>query len=77
MLLIMSVEPGFGGQAFIPESLDKIKELAANRSTDGNDIEAVFARCFKAVEKIHATLFQKIEDKLESIRTHVIRVRNI
>ena len=28
MFLIMSVEPGFGGQAFIPESLDKIKELA-------------------------------------------------
>jgi ribulose-phosphate 3-epimerase len=27
MFLIMSVEPGFGGQAFIPESLDKIKNL--------------------------------------------------
>ena len=27
MFLIMSVEPGFGGQAFIPESLDKIRSL--------------------------------------------------
>ena len=29
MFLIMSVEPGFGGQAFIPESLDKIREVRA------------------------------------------------
>lgn len=27
MVLIMSVEPGFGGQAFIPYSLDKVKRL--------------------------------------------------
>ena len=27
MFLVMSVEPGFGGQAFIPESLDRIREL--------------------------------------------------
>lgn len=27
MVLIMSVHPGFGGQAFIPESLKKIREL--------------------------------------------------
>lgn len=27
MVLIMSVNPGFGGQSFIPSSLDKIKEL--------------------------------------------------
>lgn len=27
LVLIMSVEPGFGGQGFIPESLDKIEKL--------------------------------------------------
>ena len=29
MVLIMSVEPGFGGQAFIAESLDKVREVRA------------------------------------------------
>ena len=29
MVLVMSVEPGFGGQAFIPESLDKVRQLKA------------------------------------------------
>jgi len=27
MVLVMSVNPGFGGQKFIPESIDKIKEI--------------------------------------------------
>ena len=31
MVLVMSVEPGFGGQGFIEGSLDKIRELAAMR----------------------------------------------
>ena len=31
LVLIMSVEPGFGGQAFIPSALDKIKYLADKR----------------------------------------------
>lgn len=37
MLLIMSVEPGFGGQAFIESSLDKIRE--ARRLLPDLDIE--------------------------------------
>lgn len=29
MVLLMSVEPGFGGQAFMPEAYDRLKELRA------------------------------------------------
>ena len=35
MILIMSVHPGCGGQAFIPESLDKIRELKAMIDAEG------------------------------------------
>ena len=35
LILIMSVEPGFGGQAFIPSALDKIKYLADKRKQKG------------------------------------------
>ena len=35
LVLIMSVEPGFGGQSFIPGSLDKIRELRALADESG------------------------------------------
>ena len=37
LVLVMSVEPGFGGQSFMPISIDKVKELAAMREEMGLD----------------------------------------
>lgn len=34
-VLIMTVNPGFGGQAFIPETLDKVRQLADLRQKQG------------------------------------------
>ncbi|MDF1691317.1 MAG: ribulose-phosphate 3-epimerase [Zhongshania sp.] len=38
MILLMSVNPGFGGQSFIPSTLDKIKEVRALIDASGRDI---------------------------------------
>jgi ribulose-phosphate 3-epimerase len=38
MVLLMSVNPGFGGQAFIPATLDKLKAARALIDASGRDI---------------------------------------
>lgn len=38
LILIMSVNPGFGGQAFIPSSLDKLRQARRLIDTSGRDI---------------------------------------
>lgn len=39
MLLVMSVHPGFGGQKFIPESLDRIRSLRNMIDEQGLDVD--------------------------------------
>jgi ribulose-phosphate 3-epimerase len=39
LVLVMSVNPGFGGQSFIPTALDKIRTLAAHKPRFSFDIE--------------------------------------
>jgi ribulose-phosphate 3-epimerase len=38
MVLLMSVNPGFGGQAFIPSALDKLREARTLIDASGHDI---------------------------------------
>ena len=38
MVLIMSVNPGFGGQSFIPAALDKLREARKRIDSSGFDI---------------------------------------
>ncbi|NHW78311.1 ribulose-phosphate 3-epimerase, partial [Escherichia coli] len=38
VILLMSVNPGFGGQSFIPQTLDKLREVRRRIDASGYDI---------------------------------------
>jgi len=38
LVLVMSVNPGFGGQAFIPSALEKVREVRKRIDASGRDI---------------------------------------
>jgi ribulose-phosphate 3-epimerase len=78
-VLVMSVYAGFGGQKFIPESLDRISELARRRkeqgldfiiSVDGGINYESAVECVKAgVDEISVgSYITKSEDPAEAIR---------
>ncbi len=57
MILVMTVNPGFGGQKFIPETLSKIRQirkwrdernLNLNIQVDGGINEETARQCFEA-----------------------------
>lgn len=58
LLLIMSVNPGFGGQAFIPQSIDRIREISTYAKSigktdlfiqvDGGITDETIAPCWNA-----------------------------
>ena len=39
MVLVMTVEPGFGGQSFMPETMDKIKTLREEIKRRGLEVD--------------------------------------
>ncbi len=41
LVLVMSVEPGFGGQSFMEEALPKIRELKEWKAASGHDFDIV------------------------------------
>lgn len=73
-VLVMSVEPGFGGQEFMPEALDKIKwlrgqSLEIDIAVDGGINEITAQKCIKAGANvlIAGSYIFKAEDRVEAI----------
>ncbi len=76
MVLIMSVNPGFGGQKFIPQALDKIKKLRQMKpdldiEVDGGINAETAKMCIEAGANIlvSGSYIFKAEDRLKAIES--------
>jgi len=84
LVLVMSVNPGFGGQAFIPSAVEKIARLRALAGSRPIDIEidggitpgnaAQVARAGANVLVAGSAVFKG--GKPESYRTNIAAIRN-
>src|SRR5436853_2363995 len=84
LVLVMSVNPGFGGQAFIPYALDKVARLAALVGTRPIDIEvdggvtpehaATLARAGANVLVAGSAVFKG--GKPDAYRSNIAAIRN-
>ena len=70
MVLIMTVNPGFGGQSFIPESYNKIKELRETIDKNGYKLDE---GAWQLLHEILSDLFQNRNNDFGNAKT----VRNI
>lgn len=84
MVLIMTVNPGFGGQEFIPETLPKItrlrelidqQELHCDIEVDGGIHEAVVPSVVQAGAKL-LVAGTAVYNELESVAEAIARLRN-
>jgi hypothetical protein len=63
----MSVDPGYAGQKFIPESLNKIKQLIAMREVHGYHWDK-FLTCVARVNRHDGHFIQQVRVLFNSIR---------
>lgn len=72
MVLLMSVYPGFGGQAFMPEVYDRLDELCELAKANGRTVGTDFSQNELAIEVDGGVAPGEIADKLKAKGANVL-----